>query len=79
MDHRRGDLVKARIGTCKKYNSGRVTRVNEDDTYAISFDDGKHHKKVKKSEMMVDVDQIRFELELQCLIDAFKANNSSLT
>jgi len=29
--------------------------------------------------MMVDVDQIRFELELQCLIDAFKANNSSLT
>merc|ERR1711991_401971 len=46
-----GDRVKAKVRGWTKYYSGKITRVNSDDTYDIKFDDGERKMGVKESEV----------------------------
>merc|ERR1712100_698593 len=48
---RRGDRVEAKVKGWTKYYSGEVTRVNDDGTYDIKFDDGERKRGVKTSEI----------------------------
>merc|ERR1712065_41026 len=48
---RRGDRVEAKVKGWTKYYSGEVTRVNDDGTYDIKFDDGERKRGVKKSKI----------------------------
>merc|ERR1712054_332650 len=49
--HRRGDRVEAKVKGWTKYYGGEVTRVNDDGTYDIKFDDGERKRGVKTSEI----------------------------
>ena len=46
---RRGDRVEAKVKGWTKYYGGEITRVNDDGTYDIKFDDGERKKNVKDS------------------------------
>merc|ERR1712178_98729 len=48
---RRGDRVEAKVKGWTKYYGGEVTRVNDDGTYDIKFDDGERKRGVKTSEI----------------------------
>merc|ERR1711991_719310 len=47
----RGDRVEAKVKGWTKYYGGEVTRVNDDGTYDIKFDDGERKRGVKTSEI----------------------------
>merc|ERR1712072_285345 len=49
--HRRGDRVEAKVKGWTKYYGGEITRVNDDGTYDIKFDDGERKRGVKSSEI----------------------------
>merc|ERR1711916_399877 len=49
--YRRGDRVEAKVKGWTKYYGGEVTRVNDDGTYDIKFDDGERKRGVKTSEI----------------------------
>ena len=49
---RRGDRVEAKVKGWTKYYGGEVTRVNDDGTYDIKFDDGERKRGVKDSEIL---------------------------
>ena len=48
---RRGDRVEAKVKGWTKYYGGEITRVNDDGTYDIKFDDGERKRGVKDSEI----------------------------
>merc|ERR1711991_79826 len=48
---RRGDRVEAKVKGWTKYYGGEITRVNDDGTYDIKFDDGERKRGVKSSEI----------------------------
>merc|ERR1711916_28555 len=48
---RRGDRVEAKVKGWTKYYGGEITRVNDDGTYDIKFDDGERKRGVKNSEI----------------------------
>ena len=48
---KRGDRVEAKVKGWTKYYGGEVTRVNDDGTYDIKFDDGERKRGVKKSQI----------------------------
>ena len=48
---RRGDRVEAKVKGWMEYYGGEVTRVNDDDTYDIKFNDGERKRGVKRSEI----------------------------
>ena len=48
---RRGDRVEAKVKGWTNYYGGEITRVNDDGTYDIKFDDGERKRGVKDSEI----------------------------
>ena len=44
---RRGDRVEAKVKGWTKYYGGEISRVNDDGTYDIKFDDGERKRGVK--------------------------------
>ena len=64
---RRGDRVEAKVKGWTKYYGGEITRVNDDGTYDIKFDDGERKRGVKDSESKVTREMIRTTLILMMI------------
>ena len=66
---RHGDRVEAKVKGWTKYYRGEVTRVNDDGTYDIKFDDGER-KRGKKNQKLKEV-KMKTMMNLILMIDFF--------
>jgi hypothetical protein len=44
-----GDEVKAKVPGSRKYNPGKIVKVNKDGTYNITFEDGEKGKSIEEA------------------------------
>ena len=65
---RRGDRVEAKVKGWTKYYGGEITRVNDDGTYDIKFDDGERKRGVKDSEIKGKREMIRTTLMMTMIV-----------